>query len=115
MQKTLATLVLLASFMAITVKAQAPTPTITGPVSAPAPVALKPESYAELDKIQEALIKAKEAEAAALSNYEAKAAMRIATEQAMQVAILKALMAVGVTDPTREIAAPPKPEPAKAP
>jgi len=113
MQKTLATLVLLA-IMAITATAQAPAGTATKDASI-GPVVLKPESYAELDKIQEALVRAKEAEAAAQSNYEAKAAMRIATEQAMQVSILKALMAVGVTDPAREIAAPPKPEPTKAP
>lgn len=112
MKKAFTTLVLLA-IMAITATAQAPT-TATQDASI-GPVVLKPESYAELDKMQEALAKAKEAEAAAQSNYEAKAAMRIATEQAMQVSILKALMAVGVTDPAREIAAPPKPEPAKAP
>lgn len=112
MQKTLATLVLLA-IMAITVTAQAPAPASRD--AAIGPVVLKPEAYAELDKLQERLAEAKEDEAAALSNYEAKAAMRIATEQAMQVSILKALMAVGVTDPAREIAAPPKPEPAKAP
>lgn len=112
-QNILAIPVVLLTLM-IPAMAQAPAGTATQNASI-GPVVLKPESYAELDKIQEALAKAKEAEAAAQSNYEAKAAMRIATEQAMQVAILKALMAVGVTDPTREIAAPPKPEPAKAP
>lgn len=106
MQKALSTLVLAAALTG-PVFAQAPA-AAPAPVAVP-PVTLKAEDYTAIDKIQVQLAEAREDEAAALSNYEAKAAMRVVYEQALQVAVLKALMAVGVTDPTREIAAPPKP------
>lgn len=76
--------------------------------SDPKPVILKAESYEELYKIEDQIKQAAREEQEAFNVYKGREATRVALQQAFESARLRALMALGITDPKTPIAPPPE-------
>jgi hypothetical protein len=79
----------------------------------PKPVILKAESYEELYKIEDQIKQAARDEQEAFNVYKGREATRLALQQAFESARLRALMALGITDPKTPIAPPPEEKPEK--
>jgi hypothetical protein len=57
----------------------------------------------QLEEAEDRVIEARQEEAREKAEFEARAAARVALEQNLQVLVLRALMAAGVTDPDAQI------------